>query len=204
MSIDSSVSIPIQFRNNDNSICNRLNSTIKSSLRYISYEKLKPVNATYLVKNDINDQIKFLTDSIISKDYITCKLSHNPILPYVGSDIIENMDTALQYCTLFKNKCIGITSVDKNNIYWKLINTISMDNNSYNLVKDDTNTYITDTLNLQTENFDPLNNLVIVEDPTSFVWTDKLAIEVILGSLVVSVIIYYAYYVRKFGKFSLF
>jgi hypothetical protein len=205
MSIVSSVSIPIQFRGNVNTVCNRVNSTVNSSLTYTFYEKLRPTNATYLAKNDINDQIKILTNSIIGKDYITCELSSNPILPYVSSYIIENMNTALQYCTLFKNKCIGITSVDKNNIYWKLISTIGVDNNNYNLIKDDTNTYVTDTLNLQTEYFNPLNNLVIVRDPTFFVWTDELAIIVTLASIGISVIIYCYYrHINKLGEFSLF
>lgn len=202
--IKSSVSIPIQYRSNMNSVCKRVNSTLNSSLTYTYYENLRPVNATYLLKDDINDQITYLTNSLIGKDYNTCKLTNDPVLPHVGSNNIENMNTALQYCTLFKNTCIGITSVDINNIYWKLISNISMDNNNYNLIRDQSNTYITDTLNLQTENFDPLNNLTLVDNPTSFVWTDELAIIAVSTIFIVSIIIYYAYYVHTFKKFNLF
>jgi len=197
-------SIQVRFYNNTNSICNRLNSTLNSTVTYNLYEKLSPYYAEYLSADDINNEIKFLNNSLLGKDYNVCKLQTDPVLPYIGYEVIENKEIALKYCTIFSNKCIGIRSIDKNNVYWKLISNISMDNQNYDLVKDDTNTYISDNLNIQIENFDISNYPKIIPDPPFFVWTDNLAIKFIIAILIGSIIIYYYYYVKKLDQFSLF
>lgn len=191
--IEKNESIDIRFYNNINSICQRNNSTLNSSITYNLYKNLKPYNAEYISMDDINNQIKFLNNSILGKDYNNCKLQNETIIPKVGSDLIEGLDNALKYCTVFKEICIGITSVDKNNIYWKLISKINNHIDNFDLIKSDTNTYLSDKYNYQIENFNPLDYPKIIPDPTFFAWNDNLAIFSVIIIVIISMIVYNIY-----------
>ena len=101
---------------------------------------------------------------------------------------------------IIENKAIAVNNsdsisfyIDKNNIYWKLISNISNHNENYDLIKSDTNTYISDVYNLQIENFNPQNYPTLISNPTFFVWTDKLAIISVIIIVIISMIIYNIY-----------
>ena len=196
--IEKNESIDIRFYNNVNSICLRNNSTLNSKMTYNLYKNLKPYNADFLSMDNINNEIKFLNNTILGKDYDICKIQNQPIIPKVGSELIEGLDNALRYCTIFKERCIGITSIN-NNIHWKLISNIDTHNKNYDLIKSDSNTYISDNYNFQIENFDPLNNPKIISDPTFFIWNDKLAIVSVILIIIISIIIYNLYYRHKYN-----
>jgi len=190
--------IPIRFHSTNNGLCTHNNTTLNSSVSYNLYLNQKPANPRYLSKNDINNNINFLNASIIGNDFNTCKLENNTILPLVGDDAILNINTALQYCAIFKDKCIGITSIDGNNIYWNLISKLELDSNNFNLVKNYRNTYIQDKININKEDFDNLNLTIL---NTSYInWTDQTAIIAVILILLVSVIIYYYYYLYVFNE----
>ena len=194
--------IPINFFSNRNSICIRNSSVLNASSTYKLYENLTPANAVYLSIDDINNGIKFINNSILGSDYKTCTILNNTILPLVGNSSIVNLYNALKYCSLLKDKCIGITSLDANNIYWNLISSISMNENSNNLIKDYKNTYLQNTINLNIEKFDEDELPTIVPISPYFTWTDDLMIVSVISICVIACIIYYYYYKKKFGKFS--
>jgi len=198
--IEKNESIDIRFYNNINSICERNNSTLNSSITYNLYKNLKPYKAEYISMDDINNQIKFLNNTILGKDYNNCKLQNETIIPKIGSDRIEGLDNALKYCTVFKQMCIGITSIDKNNIYWKLISNINSDSDNFDLIKSDTNTYVSDKYNYQTENFNSQNYSKIISDSTILVYTDNFGIIIVIGIIIILIIIYIIYYRRKLIK----
>jgi hypothetical protein len=193
--------IPITFFSNIDSICIRNSSVLNASSTYKLYENLTPANAVYLTTDDINNGIKFINNTILGSDYKTCTILNNTILPLVGNNSLVNLNNALKYCSLLKNKCIGITSVDANNIYWNLISSISMNENNNNLIRGYKNTYLQNTINLNIEKFDDnLPNIVPISH--HFTWTDDLMIKAIIIIIVSACLIYYYYYKKNFGKFS--
>jgi hypothetical protein len=193
--------IPIKFFSNQNSLCIRNSSVLNASSNYKLYKNLTPANAVYLSMDDINNGIKFINNSILGSDYNTCTILNNTILPLVGNNAIINLHNALKYCSLLKHKCIGITSIDANNIYWNLISSISMNENNNNLIKGYKNTYLQNVINLNIEKFDDKLPSIVPISPY-FLWSDDLMIKVIIIIIIAACVIYYYYYKKKFGKFS--
>jgi len=184
---------PIRFHSSKTGLCTHRETTLNASLSYNLHANKKPAKPTYLSKDDINNAITFLNATLLGKDYNSCILENDTVLPLVGSEDILNINNALQYCTIFKDKCIGITSVDNNNIYWNLISKLDLDSNNFNLVNDNRNTYIIDNININQENFD-VNSIFSSSSNSSFNWTDLTASITVIGIIVLSVLIYYYYY----------
>jgi hypothetical protein len=194
--------IPINFFSNSGSICTRNKSVLNASSTYKLYKNLTPANAVYLNLDDINNGIKFINNNVLGADYKTCTILNNTILPLVGNSSLINLYNALKYCSLLKDKCIGITSLDANNIYWNLISSMSMDENNNNLIIDYKNTYLQDTINLSIEKFEEDKLPSIVPISPYFIWTDGLMIKTVIIICIIACVIYYYYYKKKFGKFS--
>lgn len=185
--------IPIQFFSNRNSLCIRNNSVLNASSTYKLYENLTPANAIYLSADDINNGIKYVNNSILGPDYKSCTILNNTILPLVGNNSIVNLYNALKYCSILKDKCIGITSLDANNIYWNLISSMRLNKNNNNLIKDYKNTYLQNTINLNIEKFDDNKLSSIVSISSYSIW------KVIIVIIIITFVIYYYNYKKKFG-----
>jgi hypothetical protein len=194
--------IPINFFSNNEAICIRNSSVLNASSTYNLYQNLTPANPVYLSVDDINNGIKFINNSILGSDYKSCSILNNTILPLVGDSSLVNLYNALKYCSILKDKCIGITSVDANNIYWNLISSISMNENNNNLIKGYKNTYLQNSVNLNIEKFNQLPSIVPISP--YFIWTDDLMIAMVITICAVACAIYIQFYKQKFGKFSLF
>jgi hypothetical protein len=186
--------IPIKFFSNPNSLCIRNSSVLNASSTYKLYENLTPANAIYLSVDDINNGIKFINYSIIDADYKSCKILNDSVLPLVDNSSLINLYNALKYCSILKDKCIGITSLDANNIYWNLISSMKMNKNNNNLIKDYKNTYLRNTIHSNIEKFDDnkLSSIVSI--------SSKLIIKIVIIIIIITCIIYY--YKNKTEKIS--
>jgi len=186
--------IPIKFFSNRNSLCIRNSSVLNASSTYKLYKNLTPANAIYLSIDDINNGIKFINNSIIGRDYKSCSILNDTILPLVDSSSLINLYNALKYCSILKDKCIGITSLDENNIYWNLISSMKMNKNNNNLIKDYKNTYLQNTIHSNIEKFDNSKLSSIVSISSYFIW------KVVIIIIIITCVIYYYNYKKKFGK----
>jgi hypothetical protein len=187
--IDQNENISIKFSSYPGTLCAHKDTVLNTNSIYNLYENLSPANPTYLSVDDINNSIKFLNNSLIGSDFKSCKLTYDTILPLVGNNAIVNLHTAVKYCTILKDKCMGVTSIDGLNVYWNLISSLDMNNKNYNLIKDFKTTYLQDGYDLYIEKFDQFNQ-------SSLNCTDELMIVFIVGILI-CVFLTFNFYIKK-------
>ena len=198
---------PIKLINNNNSICNQLDSTLVLNETYILYPNLIPSNYTILNKDLINQYISIKNNNLLNT---TCKFNNenNSILKKVNKNNFDTLDDATKYCVLLKDNCVGMFS-NHNNTDWTLISNLNLNNNNYNLIKDNNaNTYIKNNLNLNTENLEntpisstpsstfsstPISSALIPSDHVTYYWTTYNMIKISLSIIVSANILFFIF-----------